>query len=104
MAKCLQFSNTSIANGGQEYVTYFADELDLSTCGNGAGQQVILTAAEYVRLENNGAENFLSSLLDPSYISTADYEMIFMLGFTTPLFAYFVAWGYQTVISFMTKH
>ena len=104
MAKCLQYSDTSFDSSGQEYERYFANELELSTCGDGAGQQIILTGTEYVRLKNNAAENFLSSLFDPSYISTADYEMIFMLGFTTPLFAYFVAWGYQTVISFMTKH
>jgi hypothetical protein len=63
-----------------------------------------MSSAEYEILSNNVAETFLSTLLDPSFITSEQYQMLFMLGLTTPLFGYIVAWGYQTVIGFMTKN
>jgi hypothetical protein len=104
MPKCLVYSDTFTDGGGVTRESYFAQLQEISTCANSPDQYVILTSSEYTTLQENGVENILTAFIDPSYITQAQYETLFMLGLTTPLFAYFVAWGYQTVISFMTKN
>jgi hypothetical protein len=103
MPKCLEFAN-NFSESGTDYVAYFATELDVSSCSTVDGNNIILSSAEYEILSNNVAQTFLTELFDPSFITTEQYQMLFMLGLTTPLFGYIVAWGYQTVIGFMTKH
>lgn len=69
--------------------------------------QVVDTALEYcsgyVLLEPVDSANILHQLLDPAYLSTAEFQQIFMLGMTLPMLAYLTAWGYQSVINFATK-
>jgi hypothetical protein len=105
MSKCLTFSHITTDTNGQEYSVYFNDFNILETCGDSSiNDHVVMSGMEFIKLQSSGAENFLTALMDPSYISTGQYQMLFMLGITTPLFGYFVSWAYQTVINFMTKN
>lgn len=104
MAECLRFYQTTIGSNSQSYDVYYSETYDIETCTTIANSKVILNPYEYESLVDSSAGEVLRVLTDPSMISTTDYEMLFMLGLTTPLFAYFVAWGFQTVISFMTKN
>lgn len=104
MASCLEYKGQETSSSGEVFEVYYAQLRDVATCNSIPDTQIVMDNTEYQGLINNAAESFLTALIDPSYLSTADYELIFMFGFTTPLFAYFVAWGYQTVISFMTKY
>jgi hypothetical protein len=103
MPRCLQFSNDFTSTDGTTYVVHYGTELALETCSTVDGNNIVMSSAEYEILSNNVAQTFLSELFDPSFITIEQYQMLFMLGLTTPLFAFIVAWGYQTVIGFMTK-
>jgi hypothetical protein len=104
MPKCLEFSHNTTDSNGQEYSVYLNNSLSVETCGDSnLNESVIMTGAQFSDLKNFGGENFLTALMDPSYISTADYQMIFMLGLSTPLLGYMVSWAFQTVINFITK-
>jgi hypothetical protein len=104
MPQCLTFSHNTTDSNGQEYAVYLADFNELGTCGDSSiDEHVIMSGMEFIKLQSSGAENFLTALMDPAYISTGQYQMLFMLGLTTPLFGYFASWAYQTVINFMTK-
>lgn len=45
----------------------------------------------------------LDRFLDPAYLTTENYQLLFYTGFSLPLIIYLVAWGYQVVINFATK-
>jgi hypothetical protein len=103
MPKCLEFSHTD-TSGAQSLDVFYSSELDLVNCASFANSDVVMSPTEYEALLNNASETFLTHLFNPSFITTDQYQMLFMLGLTTPLFGYIVAWGYQTVISFMAKN
>ncbi|MCG7553290.1 hypothetical protein [Pseudoalteromonas sp. Of11M-6] len=61
----------------------------------------------FVLLEPNEYQQFLlgSSLFDPSAITQADAQMLFMAGFSLVILCYLVSWGYGTVINwFRPEH
>ena len=46
---------------------------------------------------------FLERIFDPAFFTAEQYQMLFQLGFVTPVLAYLLAWAFQTVINFLEK-
>jgi hypothetical protein len=61
------------------------------------------TCTGLVLQEGADLSYFLRAFIDPSFFETSQYVQIFNLGFSLPVLAYIVAWGYQVVINFATK-
>lgn len=46
---------------------------------------------------------WLRAFIDPDFLDTAQYQILFVSGFSLPMICYLVAWAYQSVINFATK-
>lgn len=47
---------------------------------------------------------FLERIFDPAFLSSADYQTLFMTGLTLPLICYLTAWAFGSVINFLNKN
>lgn len=46
---------------------------------------------------------FLERVFDPAYLSSDDYQALFLTGLTLPLICYLTAWGFGQVIHFLNN-
>jgi hypothetical protein len=57
----------------------------------------------YVLVTPDDKIAFLERIFDPNFLSADNYQLLFSLGFFTPVLAYLTAWAFREIIVFIEE-
>lgn len=57
----------------------------------------------YVLITPDDKIAFLERIFDPNFLSAENYQLLFSLGFFTPILAYLCAWAFREIIVFIEE-